>query len=139
MAPNLHSVQKAAIYRSRKCNTKPTNHLAHTPLWKETWLTPTSLPRQSSRPARRSSHLASAACLQGGGLAASHLHPLRNAPPFSGRVTEPSVHGTVKLPGKCTRIFAAVSWGGFNSCLISKVLWARLTIFTEFPVQRGKI
>lgn len=46
-----------------------------------------------------------------------------------------SVHETVNLPGKCTNNFTAVSWVSFNLCLISKELWARLTIFTEFPVQ----
>lgn len=49
------------------------------------------------------------------------------------------VHETVNLLGKRTNIFTAVSWVSFNLCLISKVLWARLTIFTEFPMQRGKI
>lgn len=49
------------------------------------------------------------------------------------------VHRTVNLLGKCTTIFTAVSWVSFNLCLISKVLWGTLTVFTEFPMQQGKI
>lgn len=49
------------------------------------------------------------------------------------------VHGTVNLPGKRTTIFTAVSWVSFNWCLISNGLWGTLTVFTEFPVQQGKL
>lgn len=49
------------------------------------------------------------------------------------------VHETINLLRKPTNIFTAVSWVSLNLCLISKVLWARLTIFAEFPMQHGKI